>query len=204
MIHDDSLTLPRTNSCLIIQIVWPTRWTPGHPDFANEDVPVFLLTVDGVHCRVQEPLHPTKSKDPSYYSHKFKTAALDYELGISVFDNALVWMNGPFKGSRHDITVFRRAGLKQQIPEGHRIIGDTGYLGESLVISTPNAHDPAALRKFKSRARARHESFNGRLKNFKCLDERFRHGVEQHKVVFEAICVICQYQLETGSPLFST
>ena len=102
MIHDDSLTLPLSNSCLIIQIVWPTRWTPGHPDFANEDVPVFLLTVDGVHCRVQEPLHPTKSKDPSYYSHKFKTAALDYELGISVFDNALVLMNGPFNGSRHD------------------------------------------------------------------------------------------------------
>lgn len=184
--------------------MWPTRWTPGHPDFANEDVPVFLLTVDGVHCRVQEPQHPTKSKHTAYYSHKFKTSALDYELGISVFDNALVWMNGPFKGGRHDITIFRRAGLMAQIPEGHRVIGDAGYAGEPVVISTPNAHDPVSLRKFKSRARARHESFNARLKNFKCLDERFRHGVEQHKIAFEAICVICQYQLETGSPLFST
>jgi hypothetical protein len=188
----------------MVQIVWPARWTPGHPDFTNEDVPVFLLTVDGVHCRVQEPQHETKSKDSSYYSHKFKQSGVNYELGISVFDNALVWMNGPFKASRHDITIFRRAGLQTRIPQGHRIIGDSGYIGEPVVISTPNVHDPVALRKFKSRARARHESFNGRLKNFKCLDERFRHGVDQHKVVFEAICVICQYQLETGSPLFST
>ena len=187
------------------QIVWPTRWIPGHADFPNaENVPVFLLTVDGVHCRVYEPQHPTKSKDPSFYSHKFKQSGLNYELGISVFDNALVWMNGPFKASRHDITIFRRGGLQDLVPEGNRIIGDHDYIGEPNLISTPNSHDPAALRKFKSRARARHESFNGRIKNFKCLDERFRHGLNKHKIVFEAVCVICQYQMENGSPLFNT
>jgi DDE superfamily endonuclease len=184
--------------------VWPSRWTPGHPDFVNDDVPVFLLTVDGVHCRVQEPQHETKSKDPSYYSHKFKQSGVNYELGISVFDNALVWMNGPFKASRHDITIFRRAGLQLQIPEGHRIIGDRGYAGEPAQISTPNAHDPVELRRFKSRARARHESFNGRLKTFKSLENRFRHGLDKHKIVFEAVCVIVQYQMENGSPLFNT
>ena len=112
-------------------------------------------------------------------------------------------MNGPFKASRHDITIFRRGGLQDMVPEGNRIIGDRGYIGEPNLISTPNAHDPAALRKFKSRARARHESFNGRIKNFKCLDERFRHGLNKHKIVFEAVCVICQYQMENGSPLFN-
>ena len=75
-------------------------------------------------------------------------------------------MNGPaFKSSRHDITIYRRARLQTQIPQGHRIIGDSGYIGEQIVISTPNVHDPVVLRKFKSRARARHESFNGRIKN---------------------------------------
>lgn len=147
-------------------------------------------------------MHPTKSKDKSYYSHKFKQAGLSYELGIAAYENNLVWVNGPFKASRHDITIFRRCGLKDKIPEGHRVIADNGYQGEKLVVSTPNAHDPHALRKFKSRARARHESFNGKLKKFRCLDERFRHGINKHKIVFEAICVICQYQLENGSPLF--
>ena len=54
----------------------------------------------------------------------------------------------------------------------------------------------------QSRARARHETFNGRIKNFGCLDDRFRHGMEKHKICFEAVCVIVQYQLENGSPLF--
>ena len=130
------------------QIVWPSCWTPGHPNFGNEDVPVFLMTVDGVHCRMQEPRHETKSKDTTFYSHKFKTSGLDYELGISVFNSALVWMNGPFKASRHDITVFRKAGLQLQIPEGHRIIGDNSFDGEPLLISTPNPYDAVELRRF--------------------------------------------------------
>jgi DDE superfamily endonuclease len=184
------------------QITWPTQWTQGHPDFCQADLPVFLLTVDGVHCRIEEPQHPTKSKDPSYYSHKFRTAGVDYELGLSVFNNKLVWINGPMKASRHDVTVFRRAGLRAMIPDGHRVIGDSGYAGEPTVVSTPNAHDPVMLRRFKSRARARHEAFNGRIKNFKCLDERFRHSLKYHKGAFEATCVIVQYQIENGSPLF--
>jgi uncharacterized membrane protein len=58
------------------------------------------------------------------------------------------------------------------------------------------------LRKFKSRAQSHHESFYAQLKVFWCLDVRFCHGIEKHKIAFEAVCVICQYQLENGSPLF--
>ena len=58
------------------------------------------------------------------------------------------------------------------------------------------------VKSFKRRARARHETFNGRLKNFKILAERFRHGVPKHKAVFEAICVIVQYDMENGHPMF--
>jgi hypothetical protein len=153
-----------------------------------------------VHCRVDEPKNPTISKNPKYYSHKFKQAALDYEIGLSVYENRLVWMNGPFPAGQHDITIFRK-DLNDMIPAGKKVIGDKGYRGENCV-STPSSHDPAELRKFKSRARARHESFNARIKNFLILERRFRHGIAKHQTVFEAICVICQYQLENGSPLF--
>jgi len=59
----------------------------------------------------------------------------------------------------------------------------------------------------KGRALARHEKFNGQLKNFACLSEHFRHGndgaqmFDKHKMCFEALAVICQHQLENGSPL---
>jgi hypothetical protein len=187
--------------CLFMrpQIVWPDYWLPG-----SQYVPHFLLSVDGIHCQIFEPKHPTLSKDKSFYSHKFNQSGLDYELGIAAYESKLVWMNGPFKASRHDVTIFRRAGLNEKIPQGHKVIADSGYSGESIVVSTPNAHDPRLLCKFKSRARARHESFNGKLKNFRAISEHFRHGIEKHKIVFEAVCVICQYQMENGSPLFDT
>jgi hypothetical protein len=105
----------------------------------------------------------------------------------------------------HDLTIFRAAnGLKEMIPQGKRVIADNGYTStqEQGILSTPNSHDIREVRKFKSRARARHESFNGKVKNFRCLAEQFRHGVPNHKIVFEAVCIIVQYQLENGSPLF--
>jgi hypothetical protein len=114
-------------------------------------------------------------------------------------------MNGPFPAGTPDISIFQHEGLKSMIPEGKRIIADRGYRGESAIISTPNPHDTPHLKKFRSRARAHHESFNSRIKNFDCLSERFRHrDLSLHKVVFEAVCVICQYQIEMRSPLFET
>ena len=199
--------MPCSHLQICLKIVWPTRWTAGHPDFENEGIPVFLLTVDGVHCQIHEPKHPTKSKDSSYYSHKFRRAALNYELGISVYDNALVWLNGPTKASEHDLGIFKSPnGLKAKIPEGKRVIADRGYKGkeQSAVLSIPNSCDPAGVRKMKSRARARHESFNAKIKNFGVLAACFRHDLNDHKMVFEAVCVICQYQMENGSPLFDT
>jgi hypothetical protein len=183
------------------KIVWPTHW--GDDDF--------IISVDGVHCRINEPKDPTMSKNPKYYSHKFKQAALTYELGISLSENKLVWMKGPFEAGKHDVTVFRDEGLWDKIPDGKFAIGDRGYLPkkeeiekrETKKTSTPNTHDPRELRKFKSRARARQESFNAKIKNFVVLDVRFRHGIKKHQTVFEAICVIVQYQLENGSPLFN-
>ena len=150
---------------------------------------------------MNEPRHPTLSKNPKYYSHKSGQAGLDYELGISVHDSRLVWMSAPYKASVHDITIFREQ-LMAKIPAGKKVIGDKGYRGEKAVISTPNSHDPHDVRRFKSRARARHESFNAKIKNFACLDVRFRHGIDNHRICFEAVCVIVQYQLENGSPLF--
>jgi hypothetical protein len=91
-------------------------------------------------------LRAIKSEDLSLcYSHKLKQAGVNYELGISVFVNALLlWMNGPFKTRQHDITIFQHAGLQMQIPQGHCTIGNSGGIGESTVISTPYAHDPVA------------------------------------------------------------
>lgn len=186
---------PLPFACLIniyAQIVWPENVDNG---------PTFMFTVDGTHCPTFEPKHPIYNQDKAYFSYKFNQAAFNYEIAISVFENKVLWVDGPHAGSKHDITIFREK-LMAKVPAGKRGIADNGYKGEPTVLCTPNTHDPKELRQFKSRARARQESFNKRTKNFKCLSTDFRHGIIKHKVLFEAICVILQYELENGKPLF--
>lgn len=181
------------------KIVWPAEWTEGHPNFRN--TPTFLYSVDGVHCRTPEYKHETLAKNTKLYSHKFHAAGVNYELALSIFTNALVWMKGPVVASRHDVSVFRE-GLKDKTPQGKRGIADKGYNGEKVILSVPNSSDEKPLSKFKGRARARQESFNAKIKTFGVLAQNFCHSMEQHKICFEAVCVIVQYKLENGEPLY--
>ena len=58
-------------------------------------------------------------------------------------------------------------------------------------------------RMFKRRARSRHETLNRRIKIYKCTSNCFVHSMQKHGMVFEAVCVLVQYQIESESPLFA-
>jgi DDE superfamily endonuclease len=179
------------------QIVWQDNVAANN----NQQVGValWLLSVDGTHCRIKEP---RSVPDKDWYSHKHHKPCLAYELGVNLFESKLVWINGPFKAGETDLVIFRKPdGLRTKIPPNRMIIGDRGYVGEES-ISTPNGFDSEVVNQFKRRARARHEDFNGRIKTFAVLSERFRHSVDKHKAVFEAVCVVTQYSMENGHPLF--
>ena len=160
----------------------------------------FFLSVEGTHCPIEEP-RPFSTKWSS-----FKLGGkpgLNYEIGLSIHNSKLLWVNGPTPpGKYNDLQVFRRS-LKNQLPAGKRAIGDKGYIGEADYVSTCNDLDPREVAEFKECVSARHETFNKRLKIYGCLTQRFRHGVENHKVAFEAICVLTTYELEV-SPLFNS
>lgn len=85
-------------------------------------------------------------------------------------------------------------------------IANGGYeMGEEKdmgFLCLPNTMDSRELKRFKSRARCRHESLNGRLNNFKILQDKFRHGMKCHGIAFEAVAVIIQYQMDNGAPIF--
>ena len=180
------------------KIVWPKNIREG------EGI-VFVCTVDGAHFRVLEPGHPTKPKNKKWFSHKFEMAGCTYEIAISVFENKVLWINGPFKAGKGDLAMFgEENGLHSMIPAGKKVIADNVYICQQFknLVSTSSSADPKELRRLKARAKARHETFNKRMKVFGCLSQTFRHSVKKHKCVFEAVCVICQYQMENGSPLF--
>jgi hypothetical protein len=149
-----------------------------------------------------------------HYSHKFNGAGVGYELGIAIYSSRLVWIAGPFPASRHDLSIFRGGRPNEEkdpnalifkIPEGKKAIGDSAYIaeaGENGKMAVTLDEDSAALKKFKARAKARHETFNGRLKALQVLDIPFRHRQLLHVSVFEASCIAVQYDLENGHPLF--
>lgn len=128
-------------------------------------------------------------------------------IRILSLSNKLVWLNGPFPASTSDITIFRsrpndEESLKAQIPEGKRVIGDSGYKGEPEVVSISREGDDQETKKFKARAKSRQETFNGRLKNFRILVLPFRHGHDKHRKPMVACCILVQMEIQNGRGLF--
>ena len=160
---------------------------------------ILALSVDGVHFRTREV---RKEPSSSWYSHKHKGPGLTYELGISIWESKLVWINGPFKAGKNDIGMFRSEdGLEEKIPENKYVLGDSAYKS-SAKAKVKKRSDSKDLKEFKNRALARHETFNGRIKNFNCLQNRWKHCISKHKSAMEAVCVLVQYDMENGHPLF--
>eukprot|EP00977_Amphora_coffeiformis_P013255 scaffold3419_cov142-Amphora_coffeaeformis.AAC.3 len=116
----------------------------------------------------------------------------------------IVWVNGPFIAGKTDLTIFRdgqsdgTGSLLDRLQNGKMVIADRGYqtsrADEVNKVAFKRNEDPAALKKFKARALCRHETVNGRIKEYKCLSETFRHTDAQHGLAFKAVCSITLMQ----------
>lgn len=168
----------------------------------HDDGFIYFGSIDGVHCPIEEPRPFSKE----HSSHKLGgSAGVNYELVVCLHKSMLAWVYGPIKpGKYNDLSTFRRnlKGVMEEKLTGRRLIGDKGYRGEAELISTKNEFDPEELAEFKDRASARHETFNQRLKCFKCLSTPWRHGRENHKIAFEACCAIVLFQIQAGGTSF--
>jgi DDE superfamily endonuclease len=103
----------------INQIVWPEQ---------NDDGVIFIGSIDGTHCPINEPRHEDLAMHRRYFSHKIHSAAVNYEIVISIYENKVIWVNGPFPAGVNDSRAFRH-DLLDQIPHGKWLVGDTGYVG---------------------------------------------------------------------------
>jgi hypothetical protein len=185
------------------KIVWPK--------FLDDDI--WVMTVDGTHLVTLEPGNSDVPKDPSYFSFKHHSAGFNYEVGVHLFESKCIWLSGPHKaGTYNDAKMFREKGLKAKLEStGKKAIGDDGYRGFPNTVSTANALDCKEVTEFKTRARQRHEIYNGKLKQFGVLSERFRcknnpkdkYTMEEKlQMCFEAVNVLVHYKMQHGEPLF--
>lgn len=173
-----------------------------------DDGLVFFMTVDGTHCKIQEPRPFSKI----WCSHKFgNQAAVNYEIGLSIYHQKLIWINGPIPAGLKNDCDFAKEKLIPKLREFNsgkidgiirRILADDIYKDQEIadVISNKNGLDPVTLASFKDRALSRHENFNSLLKKWKVLDEIFRaHDLDDHQLCFEAVAAIVSYQLDNQS-----
>ena len=156
------------------------------------------MSVDGTDCPIQVP-YPFWS---GWASHKFKKSGVRYEVGLSIQQGEIVWLNGPFPAGRFaDVTIFRK-GLKWLLlASNERAEADLGYRGEPFCVDLPEEgcfFRGEQQKKLKARVRSRHETVNSRLKNFACLSQPFKHRLSKHKYCFNAVAVITQVSIKYG------
>ena len=103
------------------KIVWDDSL--NHPD-----TKIYVVSVDGVDFKCFEPQHPNLPVDPQMMSKKFNKSGYKYEIAISVYSPQVVWLSGPHKGGKHDMTIFCE-GLKQKMNQlpGKMVNADLGY-----------------------------------------------------------------------------
>jgi DDE superfamily endonuclease len=168
-----------------------------------------IITVDGTDCAIWEPKHNNLPKDKRFFSHKKNRAAVKYLVALAIFSPHVVFIDGPFPaGQFNDIAAFR-SRLKDKINKGKKVIADGGFPPNrqsttelDMLVLPRQGYSSKDFANFKSRARARQEQFNSRLKFYDCLGGLFRHGVDKHKHAFEAVCVTLQYAMDLGEPIF--
>jgi hypothetical protein len=181
---------------ILLQIVWSRRKLG---DKGND----CLVSVDCTDCKVQKR---GKSKK-AFWSFKFRSSGLRYEIAVCILTGDIVWINGPFPcGDWPDIVIFREQ-LKHFLDPNERVEADDGYVGEDphavkVPSSTVHQHDAQQLA-MRQRVRSRHETVNNRIKQFKVVAETFRHDLRLHGDCFYACAVLTQLMIETGHPLFA-
>jgi len=109
----------------------------------------FLLSVDGVHFRINEP---RKNPSARWCSCKFKSAGLACEAATAIHHNKVVWINGPCQAAESDNEI-HKAELKKKVPKGKKVVADRGCKpgdeeGEKT-LSIRNTLDSDEMKEFK-------------------------------------------------------
>ena len=111
-----------------------------------------------------------------------------------------MWVNGPFKASVNDTTIFRQ-GLMGLLCDDKGVECDSGAKGE-WQLKHPKVAKSRVFKRMKGKVRARHEIVNGEIKLFNCLNASFRHPPEKHENCFKAVAVIVQLGHDNGKLLY--
>lgn len=147
------------------------------------------VSLDGTDFRIREP-QPFNKK---WFSHKFKGPGIRYEIGISIVEADIVWASGGFPcGEWTDLKIAKN--LYIQYANKEKTLADKIYRHQGFFKQPTNAVEKRIL--------ARHETLNGRIKEFAIMTNRFRNNLKKHPEVFHAVVNVLQVSIDNGEKLF--
>ena len=128
---------------------------------------------------------------------------LRYEIALAIRSGLIVWINGPFPCGAYPDSLIFEMRLKDKLGENERVEADEGYKKfDPIHAVTPAYATGNARQELSNKVRARQETINRRFKQWNALGKRFRHDLDLHHVVFEAVAVITQLAILNGEKLF--
>jgi hypothetical protein len=83
------------------------------------------MTIDGTDFKVLERRDKNQQFNKTLFTQKHKAAGLKYEVGVFIRTGYIVWINGPFKGGKGDLTIFKN-GLQVLLEPSYYCT--TGYV----------------------------------------------------------------------------
>lgn len=153
-----------------------------------------FVSIDGVDCIIFEP----KPFDRKWYSFKHNGPGLRYEIGLCISTGKIVWAHGGKPCGAYTDLKMAREHFVSMLVNGEKAVADKGYKDNRYFI-TPTTHPNYPQ---INKILARHETINKRLKQWKCMSNRFRNSLNKHPQCFHAVINIVTLCLDNGEPLF--
>ena len=144
------------------------------------------------------PVNEVTPFNPQYFSHKFLSAGVRYDVGLNIVTGEVVYWGGGYPAGMHNDLELARIGIVPLLQPGEKVIADKGYEDRNyFIFPTDLRGDNSLIKKIT----ARHENINARLKCWAFLRNRFRHGIEMHNRFFSAVIEIEQFKLKHGNKM---
>ena len=96
-----------------------------------------LISIDGTDFRIPQT---GEAKTGNWFaSHKYSfKSALRYDIGVSIIEGDLVWIQGPYPARRfNNVAIFNKV-LRHFLEPGEWVEADNGYVGTAEKIKCPD------------------------------------------------------------------
>lgn len=150
------------------------------------ETPDLAVLIDTFEQPVQR--HKERGEADRYYSGKKKRHTMKTQVAVDERDGRIVDVPPSVPGPMADITVLRRSGLLDRIPEGIGVVGDLAYVGMTEGYSgvqgswprrkprgQPRPAEDVTYNTAFARRRIPVEHVIGRMRHFQAVMQRDRH-----------------------------